>query len=140
MMEEVDSSSANGKQANPKDVCIDLNNCAYSWGYTQKKEDIVNNKKLGSVEKVEASVIENINLKMEYNDTMVVAGRIGTGKTSLLYSIMNETIKKTGDHKVLGSIAYVEQEPFIFSGTVVENITFGLIYNKERFEASVKAA
>jgi len=74
------------------------------------------------------------------HDTLVVAGRIGSGKTSLLYSIMNETEKMGGTHDVKGTIAYVEQEPFIFSGTVQENITFGLNFDQERFDSSVNAA
>ena len=49
---------------------------------------------------------------------MVVVGRIGSGKTSLLYSIMDETVKKAGNHQVRGRLAYVEQEPFIFSGSI----------------------
>jgi ABC-type multidrug transport system fused ATPase/permease subunit len=60
---------------------------------------------------------------------MMVAGKIGAGKTSLLYSIMEENRKLSGNLQVKGRIAYVEQEPFIFSGTVEENITFGLVYD-----------
>jgi len=63
----------------------------------------------------------------------MVAGKIGSGKTTLLYSIMDETRKMSGSLSVKGKIAYVEQEPFIFSGTIEENITFGLIYDQERF-------
>jgi len=59
----------------------------------------------------------------------MVAGKIGAGKTSLLYSIMEENRKLSGNLQVKGRIAYVEQEPFIFSGTVEENITFGLVYD-----------
>ena len=32
--------------------------------------------------------------------------------------------------QIKGKIAYVEQEPFIISGTIEENITFGLEYNE----------
>jgi len=34
---------------------------------------------------------------------------------------------------VKGKIAYVEQEPFIISGNIEENITFGLEFNEEWF-------
>jgi ABC-type branched-subunit amino acid transport system ATPase component len=53
-------------------------------------------------------VLEGMNFRLGPHDTLVVAGRIGSGKTSLLYSIMNETEKKGGVHDVKGSIAYVE--------------------------------
>lgn len=71
---------------------------------------------------------------------MVVVGRIGSGKTSLLYSIMDETVKKAGKHQVRGRLAYVEQEPFIFSGSIQDNICFGLEYAECRFRKAVKAA
>jgi ABC-type Mn2+/Zn2+ transport system ATPase subunit len=41
-------------------------------------------------------VLNNINFKMGSSDLLVVAGRIGTGKTTLLFSILDETIKKGG--------------------------------------------
>jgi ATP-binding cassette subfamily C (CFTR/MRP) protein 4 len=53
---------------------------------------------------------------------------------------LDETIKRGGTQKVKGKVAYVEQEPFIFSATVADNITFGKKFNQERFDASVKAA
>ena len=73
-------------------------------------------------------------------ELLVVVGQIGSGKTSLLYSLMDETVKKSGNHTVRGSIAYVEQEPFIISGTIQENITFGLEYAEVRFRKAVQAA
>lgn len=65
---------------------------------------------------------------------MVVIGYVGSGKTTLLRSILNETKLVKGDMEIKGRIAYVEQEPFIFPGTVKENILFGKDYNKEKFE------
>ena len=85
-------------------------------------------------------VLSEINLNLGHSDLLLVAGRIGTGKTTLLFSILDETIKKGGTQKVKGKVAYVEQEPFIFSATVADNITFGKKFNQERFDASVKAA
>jgi len=49
-------------------------------------------------------------------------------------------MKKSGKHTVRGSIAYVEQEPFIISGTIEDNITFGLEYAEIRFRKAVTAA
>ena len=77
---------------------------------------------------------------MTSGDLITVAGPIGAGKTTLLHAIMDETKKKAGTTTVRGSIAYVEQEPFIFSGTVSENITFGLEIDDIRLTASIKAA
>ena len=64
----------------------------------------------------------------------MVAGKIGSGKTTLLYAIMEENSKLIGDLQVKGKIAYVEQEPFVFSASVTENICFGLESDQKWFD------
>ena len=61
-------------------------------------------------------------------------GEVGCGKTSLLYSILGETSVVGGKKNICGKIAYVEQEPFIFSGTILDNILFGLDYDEDYME------
>lgn len=77
---------------------------------------------------------------MKSGDFMAVVGQVGCGKTSLLYSIMQETGVMKGNASTVGSIAYVEQEPFIFSASVKENICFGKDYEQVRFEWAIKNA
>lgn len=50
---------------------------------------------------------------------------------------MGETSVTSGNDLVKGKISYVEQEPFIFSASVRENITFGEPYDAERFENAI---
>jgi ABC-type cobalamin/Fe3+-siderophores transport system ATPase subunit len=45
---------------------------------------------------------------MKSGDLMVVVGQVGCGKTSLLYSIMQELETLEGSVNVKGSISYVE--------------------------------
>ena len=71
---------------------------------------------------------------------MTVVGKVGSGKTSLLYSIMEETYILKGSRTIHGTLSYVEQEPFIYSATVEENILFGKEYNLPKLERAVKAA
>jgi ATP-binding cassette, subfamily C (CFTR/MRP), member 4 len=70
----------------------------------------------------------------------MVVGKVGAGKTTLLYSIMEENKRLSGDMKVQGRLAYVEQEPFIYSGSIEENVTFGLVYDEDRFKKSIEAS
>lgn len=49
-----------------------------------------------------------MNVELGHNGFLAVIGKVGSGKTSFLYSLLNETIKISGDHKVRGKIAYVE--------------------------------
>ena len=85
-------------------------------------------------------MISNVDIDLKSGNLLMVCGKIGSGKTTLLYSIMEENRRVSGDMTVRGSIAYVEQEPFIFSGTVEENITFGLVYDEDRFIKAIKAS
>ena len=76
---------------------------------------------------------------MKYNDFLVVVGPVGSGKTTLLYSIMEETQRSEGTALINGKVAYVEQEPFIFSGSIRDNITFGLPFDEAKFKAVITA-
>lgn len=53
---------------------------------------------------------------------------------------MDETVRLSGTQTVKGRIAYVEQEPFIFSGTIEENITFGYKLNEDRMSYVLKVS
>ena len=92
------------------------------------------------MEETEKNVLQDISLDLKSGDCLVIIGKIGCGKTSFLYSVMGETILTEGKKGVVGSIAYVEQEPFIISDTVANNILFGKKYDKERFEKAIQAS
>ena len=71
---------------------------------------------------------------------MVIIGQVGSGKTTILHSVMEETKLCSGKQTVAGSIAYVEQESFIISGTIKENIIMGLKFDKDRFDQAIKSS
>lgn len=62
---------------------------------------------------------------MKSGSFLCVVGKVGCGKTTFLQSVMEETQVMKGKFKVNGSIAYVEQDPFIISASVKKNILFG---------------
>ena len=74
-----------------------------------------------------------MNFELKSGELMIVVGTVGSGKTSLLHALMNETNKTGGEQEVRGKIAYVEQEPFIFSASIRDNVCFGLDYDPEKF-------
>ena len=63
----------------------------------------------------------------------------GAGTSLLFEAILDEVPLKRGRIVQEGTLAYVCQKPWIFSGTVRENILFGEPYNEERFTAVVRA-
>ena len=63
---------------------------------------------------------------------LTVIGKVGSGKSSLLATVMGETKIVSGKMERGGKIAYVEQEPCILSDSVRNNILFGLPLDEAR--------
>lgn len=55
----------------------------------------------------------------------------------MLAGIMHELEVISGDVRTNGSKAYVEQEPFIVSGSVRENILLGSDYDEKLFLTTI---
>lgn len=85
------------------------------------------------IEEVSEPAISDVNISLKHDDFLVVVGMVGAGKTTLLHSIMEETNRRGGEQTVKGTVAYVEQEPFIFSATIKENILLGKFYDEDVF-------
>ncbi|KAL7750892.1 Multidrug resistance-associated protein 1 [Sorochytrium milnesiophthora] len=68
-----------------------------------------------------------------------VIGRVGSGKSSLLYAILGEMHKRAGQVNVNGKIAYVAQQAWIINGTVRDNILFGSVYDEKRYRQTLEA-
>ena len=83
--------------------------------------------------------LNNINLKLYRGQLTTLIGSIGAGKTTFLLSFLKEIPSTDGDLLLNGRVAYVEQEPTIFSGTIRSNILFGLEYNKALYMKVVRS-
>lgn len=59
-------------------------------------------------------------------------------QSSLLSAVLGELPKDSGLINVTGRIAYVSQQPWVFSGTVRSNILFDKEYEKEKYENVLK--
>jgi len=57
----------------------------------------------------------------------------------LLNVILSELVQSQGSCKVIGKVAYASQEPWIFSGTVRQNILCGLDYDAERYQRVIES-
>lgn len=83
--------------------------------------------------------LTGVNFTVRPGEVMVIIGRVGSGKTSILMSMMGELPIVSGNLTLHGRISYASQEPWIFSGTVEENILFGSEYDDKKFEDVVQA-
>ncbi|KAJ2567334.1 hypothetical protein IW140_004547 [Coemansia sp. RSA 1813] len=77
------------------------------------------------------AVLKDINFEANPGDLVAVVGKTGSGKSSLLISICGEVEMTKGTGSVVGSIALVEQTPWIMNGSLRENILFGREYDQE---------
>ncbi|KAL2345413.1 hypothetical protein Fmac_006698 [Flemingia macrophylla] len=82
--------------------------------------------------------LKNINLEIKKGELTAIVGTVGSGKSSLLASILGEMHKVSGKVRVCGSVAYVAQTSWIQNGTIEENILFGLPMNRPWYNEVIK--
>ena len=83
-------------------------------------------------------VLKNINLTIKKGDLVLIYGKSGSGKSSLLEAILNEMqifLTKENRDKIItsvnGTISYSSQIPFIYNTTIRQNITLDLSEKKK---------
>ena len=78
--------------------------------------------------------LKDITFSVSSGGLLAITGAVGSGKSSLLTAILGELPLRTGAISYQGKLAYVPQIPWVFSGTIRENILFGLPFNEDRFQ------
>ncbi|XP_023213002.1 multidrug resistance-associated protein 4-like, partial [Centruroides sculpturatus] len=77
--------------------------------------------------------LSKISLNVQPGELLTVIGPVGSGKTSLLMSVLGEIPVTSGKVIVKGKIAYASQEAWVFNETVRENILFGEEFKEEKY-------
>ncbi|XP_020268555.1 ABC transporter C family member 13 [Asparagus officinalis] len=85
------------------------------------------------------TILSRITLNLPRGMLIAIIGEIGSGKSSLLSSILGEMRTVNGLISSRGSIAYVPQVPWILSGSIRDNILFGEKPNARRYEEVLQA-
>ncbi|KAI2615446.1 P-loop containing nucleoside triphosphate hydrolase protein [Hypoxylon sp. NC1633] len=104
------------------DETVVIRNATFSWNRHETK-----------------NVLRDINFAGRKGELTCIVGRVGSGKSSLLQSILGDLWKVEGDVSIRGTVAYVAQQPWITNATVKENIVFGHRYDSNFYEKTVKA-
>ncbi|CAG9827192.1 unnamed protein product [Diabrotica balteata] len=81
--------------------------------------------------------LENISMDVSSKSLVAVVGAVGSGKSSLFQVILQELEPLEGYIEVNGKISFASQEPWLFGGTIRQNILFGQPYDKQRYEEVV---
>lgn len=69
------------------------------------------------------SVFNNLTAHIRHHEFVMIVGRVGSGKSSLLMTLLSELPIQSGSIRINGSLSYASQEPWLFAGTIRENIT-----------------
>ena len=82
--------------------------------------------------------LNSVSLTVNEADLVYVTGPVGAGKTSILLTLLGEVKVYKGHVTTCGKIAYVAQQPWVFSGTVQDNILFGQPYDMRRYNMVIE--
>ncbi|CAL5345373.1 unnamed protein product [Camellia sinensis] len=78
--------------------------------------------------------LADINLVVQFGEKIAVCGEVGSGKSTLIATILGEVPNINGIVQVHGKVAYVSQTAWIQTGTIQENILFGSNMDKHRYQ------
>jgi len=110
-------------------------------------------KKVNFAYKKDNQVLKNINLEIKRGEVTAFVGASGAGKSTMLALILKFIAPNNGDIfiddknlKILNTkdirkkIALVQQQPFLFSGTIIDVIRMGRNFTKEEVIESARKA
>lgn len=107
-------------------VAVSIKNGTFLWSKPKDEENF----------KV---ALSNINLKVKKGELDCIVGRVGSGKSSIIQSLLGDLYKLDGEVKVNGKVAYVPQVPWIMNATVKDNVLFGHKFDAQFYDRVLKA-
>uniref|UniRef100_A0A096LX09 ATP binding cassette subfamily C member 12 n=1 Tax=Poecilia formosa TaxID=48698 RepID=A0A096LX09_POEFO len=106
------------EQRKDNNTAVEMRNATLSW--TKTSESL--------------PTLKNISFTLPKGNLLGVCGNVGSGKTSLISSILEQMHLLRGSITADGTFAYVSQQAWIFHGTVQENILMGEAFNQAKYD------
>lgn len=103
--------------------CVQVRNVSASWNKSDAQ-----------------SSFEMANIDIECNDRGLcgIVGPVGSGKSTLLNLIVGELGISEGSIHVNGTLSYAAQEPWLFEGSIRQNIIFVEEFDEKRYYEVIK--
>lgn len=126
----------NGNKSNmPSNVAVQFKNATAKWKIVEtnvndsKKKSKENDKKAEAekCEKETPITLDNLSIDFKKGQLIGIVGHVGAGKSSLLHAILRELPLDSGTLQIHGKLSYAGQEPWVFAGSVQQNIIFGQV-------------
>eukprot|EP01083_Nonionella_stella_P000685 1946_1 len=114
------------------DTAISIKDGTFIW--TESSEDSQSN------ENCVGFCLNNISLNIKRGRLVAVVGAVGSGKTSLIQSILGEMKCIKGSGACYDTIAYASQTPYIRNATLRQNIVLDLEYDEDKYKQCLVAA
>ncbi|KAK1139883.1 hypothetical protein N8T08_011044 [Aspergillus melleus] len=89
---------------------------------------------------IAAFKLQDVSVHFKPRALNVVTGPTGSGKTSLLLSLLGETVLESGTASCPRDVAYVPQAPWLQNDTVRQNIVFYSAFDEVRYNIVVEAS
>ncbi|KAG1708712.1 hypothetical protein DVH05_022338 [Phytophthora capsici] len=84
--------------------------------------------------------LHDVNLEIERGAQVMIVGKVGSGKSSLINAILGGMPRTSGVLDVSGRVAYVSQDTWIRNATLRDNILFEQEYEAERYAQVLSAS
>ncbi|KAL5109260.1 Cystic fibrosi transmembrane conductance regulator [Taenia crassiceps] len=86
------------------------------------------------------AALESVNFKLEGWKLVAIVGSVESGKSSFVQAILDELPPSAGSIHPSASVAYLSQIPWVFAGTIRENILCGQPLNKDRYALAIRVS
>ncbi|KAE9179374.1 ABC transporter C family member 10, partial [Phytophthora fragariae] len=84
--------------------------------------------------------LEGVNLEIERGSLVMIVGKVGSGKSSLLNALLGEMSRTSGVLEIGGRVSYVSQDTWIRNAPLRDNILFEEPYDAERYAQVLDAS
>ena len=99
----------------------------------------VSNLTYKSIRQENKPILHDIGFITTAGSLTVITGPVGSGKSTLLSAIAGEVSDISGTITYHGTLVYVPQIAWVFSGTIRENILFGQPYDEDKYRFTIEA-
>ncbi|KAG2450119.1 hypothetical protein HYH02_000222 [Chlamydomonas schloesseri] len=84
-------------------------------------------------------VLRDVTLEVARGQLVMIVGQVGSGKSSLLAAVLGEMNRRGGSVRVMGSVAYTAQDPWIQNTTLRKNVLMGGEFDQDAYLATLQS-